>query len=198
MEELKNNIYYILIFVLSLLTLLVAPLFGSTVGLTFMLPNTPAAWAVYIITKLFVATVNVMLFHCFVRQGKVNIKDNPKFLAAQEMLGKLHLTYSSPRSPSMFLRQIYVKKGTTVFLTSLLTAFVLTNAILTYDITSLVSYSITIIMGIIFGILKMKDVETYWTEEYYNYAVEKTQAMSVDAAAQMEENKENEIQQPNL
>lgn len=193
MEELKNNIYYILIFVLSLLTLLVAPLFGSTVGLTFMFPNTPAAWAVYIITKLFVAVINVMLFHCFVRQGKVNIKDNPKFLAAQEMLGKLHLTYSSPRSPSMFLRQIYFKKGTTVFLTSLLTAFVLTNAILTYDITSLVSYSTTVVMGIIFGILKMKDVETYWTEEYYNYAVEKTQI-----AAQMEENKENEIQQPNL
>lgn len=192
MEEIKNNIYYILIFVLSLLTLLVAPLFGSVVGLAFILPTTPAAWAVYIITKLFVAIVNVLLFHCFVRQGKVNIRNNPQFLAAQEMLGKLHLTYLSPRSPATFLRQIYFKKGTTVFMTSLLTAFVLTNAILTYDITSLVSYSITIVMGIIFGILKMKDVETYWTEEYYNYAVAKC------AAQTEEEEKENDLQQQHL
>lgn len=192
MEEIKNNIYYILIFVLSLLTLLVAPLFGSVVGLTFMFPTTPAAWAVYITTKLFVAIVNVLLFHCFVRQGKVNIRNNPQFLAAQEMLGKLHLTYLSPRSPATFLRQIYFKKGTAVFMTSLLTAFVLTNAILTYDITSLVSYSITIVMGIIFGILKMKDVETYWTEEYYNYAVAKC------AVQTEEEEKENDLQQQHL
>ena len=31
-------------------------------------------------------------------------------------------------------------------------------------------------MGLIFGVMKMKDVEVYWTEEYYVFALEQLEA----------------------
>ena len=47
----------------------------------------------------------------------------------------------------------------------------LTNAILSFDLTSFITYSITILMGLILGVMKMKDVESYWTGEFYDYAI---------------------------
>ena len=37
--------------------------------------------------------------------------------------------------------------------------------------TAFVTYVITIVMGLIMGILKMKEVENYWTEEFYDSAI---------------------------
>lgn len=41
-EQARQNIYYIIIFLISLLTLVFLPMVGSQVGLGFNLPNTPA------------------------------------------------------------------------------------------------------------------------------------------------------------
>ena len=53
----------------------------------------------------------------------------------------------------------------------MLSAGVLTNAILAFYVTAFVTYSMTILMGVIFGILKMKEVEAYWTGEFYDSAI---------------------------
>ena len=45
------------------------------------------------------------------------------------------------------------------------------QAILSYDWVSMLSMLFTIVMGIIFGIMQMKKAETYWTTEYYAYAL---------------------------
>ena len=58
-----------------------------------------------------------------------------------------------------------------IFVTSVLSSVVLTNAILAFDLTSFITYSITILMGLILGVMKMKDVESYWTGEFYDYAI---------------------------
>lgn len=175
-DQLNQHIYYVLIFLLSAIALFVAPLFGSNLGLTLAFPQTKAAWVVYVTVKLFVAMINVLLFHCFVRQAKLNIKDDPRFIEAQTIMGKLRQTVQHARSPHTYFGQLYRRKGTTIFATTLLSAVVLTNAILTWDITSLITYATTVVMGLIFGILKMKDVEVYWTEEYYVFALEQLEA----------------------
>lgn len=41
-SQARQNIYYILIFTISLLTLVFLPMIGSTVGLDFNLPTTTA------------------------------------------------------------------------------------------------------------------------------------------------------------
>lgn len=171
-DRLSQNLYYVLIFMLSLIALLVAPMFGSNMGIEFSVPTTKAGWCVYVVTKLFVALINVLLFHCFVRQARLNIKDDPRYLEAQELMGKLNNDIKHPRSPKQYFTQLYSRKGTTIFITTLLSTVVLTNAILTFDATSLVTYAITVVMGLIFGVIKMKDVECFWTEEYLYYARE--------------------------
>ena len=174
-EKLSLNFYYCLIFILSLLVMTVAPMFtpsaNTDLGIAAIFPHTPIGWAIYVCTKLFVGIVNLLLFHCFVKQAKINIKDNEKYIEACKIYEMYHPKEYNPRSPKEYFGQLYRRKGIMIFLTSILSAIVLTNAILAFDLTAFVTYSITILMGIIFGILKMKEVEAYWTSEFYDSAM---------------------------
>lgn len=169
-EKWKLYQYYIIIGVLSLITLFFLPMVGTEVGIAFILPNTAAGWVVYVITKLSVAAINLLIFHCFVKQAKVNIKDNEKFLQAQEILSVIDNKEDMPQSPKEFFKDIYGKKSIAVFMTSILSAIGLTQAILTYDAISMLTYLITVIFGVIFGVLQMNTVEAFWTDTYWRYA----------------------------
>lgn len=174
-EKFSLNFYYCLIFLLSLLVMTVAPMFtpsaNTDLGISAIFPHSVIGWAIYVCTKLFVGVVNLLLFHCFVKQAKLNIKDNEKYIAACKIYDMYHPKEYNPRGPKQYFGQLYRKKGVMIFLTSMLSAVVLTNAILSFDVTAFVTYSMTILMGIIFGILKMKEVEVYWTSEFYDSAI---------------------------
>ena len=174
-EKFSLNFYYCLIFLLSLLVMTVAPMFtpsaNTDLGISAIFPHSVIGWAIYVCTKVFVGVVNLLLFHCFVKQAKLNIKDNEKYIAACKIYEMYHPKEYNPRGPKQYFGQLYRKKGIMIFLTSMLSAVVLTNAILSFDMTAFVTYSMTIVMGIIFGILKMKEVETYWTGEFYDAAM---------------------------
>lgn len=173
--KLNLNFYYVLIFLLSLMVMTVAPMFSPNVntdlGVAAIFPHSPVGWAIYICTKLFVGVVNLLLFHCFVKQAKINIKDNVKYIEACKIYEMYHPKEYNPRSPKEYFGQLYRKKGIMIFLTSILSAVVLTNAILAFDLTAFVTYCMTILMGLIFGVLKMKEVEAYWTGEFYDSAM---------------------------
>lgn len=174
-EKFSLNFYYCLIFLLSLLVMTVAPMFtpsaNTNIGISAIFPHSVIGWAIYVCTKVFVAVVNLLLFHCFVKQAKLNIKDNEKYIAACKIYEMYHPKEYNPRGPKQYFGQLYRKKGIMIFLTSMLSAVVLTNAILSFDVTAFITYSMTIAMGIIFGVLKMKEVETYWTGEFYDAAM---------------------------
>ena len=169
-EKCANNAYYIVIFVLSLLALTFLPLLGSTVGLALNIPKTVAGWIVYVVTKLIVCVLNMMIFHSFVKQAKINVRNDKNFKEANEILEVHKPKGYVPRSPQKFLGIIYGKKGTIVFGSSLLSVIALGQAILTFDFASFISYLLTIIMGCVFGFLTMKNNEVYWTSEYLDYA----------------------------
>lgn len=174
-DKLSLNFYYCLIFLLSLLVMTVAPMFSpganTDLGIAAIFPHTPIGWAVYICTKLFVGVVNLLLFHCFVKQARINIKDNVKYIEACKIYEIYHPKEYNPRSPKEYFGQLYRRKGIMIFLTSILSAVVLTNAILSFDLTAFVTYCMTILMGLVFGILKMKEVEAYWIGEFYDSAI---------------------------
>lgn len=144
---------------------------GSEVGLNWNLPSTTVGWIVYIVTKLIVAVINVLIFHCFMEQAKLNIADNENYKKANEMLYAIAPDVYDPRSPHLFNKQEYGKKGIFIFVTTLLSAFALTQAVLSFDYVSMLTYLFTIIMGLVFGIIQMKKAEVYWTQEYYDFAV---------------------------
>ena len=53
---------YIIIGLLSALSIFFLPMLGSSIGLGFILPNTPAGWIVYVATKLCIVVINIMIF----------------------------------------------------------------------------------------------------------------------------------------
>lgn len=169
-EALKLNLYYVLIAAISLLALGFLPLLGSEIGLEWNIPNTSVGWVVWIGTRLIVATINVLIYYCFMEQAKVNVKDHPNYIRATELLLKSKKKEVLPRSPRKWNAQQYGKKGTSLFLTSSLATVALGQAMLTFDWIALLTYLFTIIMGLIFGVLQMKQAELYWTTEYLAYA----------------------------
>jgi hypothetical protein len=163
--------YYIIIAIISLVALFFLPMIGSEAGLAWKLPNTTAGWIVFIVSKLLVAGLNILIFHCFILQGKLNISQDPKYLEANAILEReLNQKENAPRSPEEWAKSCYGKKGLAVFATSIISAVGLTQAVLTFDWISMLTYLFTVLMGIIFGVLQMNQTEVYWTQEYWAYA----------------------------
>lgn len=144
---------------------------GSEAGMEWNLPSTTIGWIIWVTVKLIVATINVLLFHCFMQQAKLNVKDNPRYKEARDLLIKSAPKLYKPRSPKEFNRKEYSTKAVTIFITTALSTIALTQALLSFDYMSLLTYFFTILFGVILGILQMKKAEEYWTVEFYDFAI---------------------------
>ena len=195
-DKWKQYQYYVIIGVISLVALFFLPMIGSEAGLAWTVPTTTAGWVVYVVSKLLVATINILIFHCFISQAKVNIQDDPKYVEATEMLDKNSNNDTERfRSPGEYFKGTYGKKGATIFITSVLSAVGLTQAVLTFDWISMLTYFFTILMGVIFGILQMNQTEVYWTTEYWKYAKKTKELMEL---AEKESNKQRHDSADNI
>lgn len=187
LAKIRQTIYYWIIFLTSMVVLVFLPMVGSEAGLEFNIPTTTAGWILYIVTKLLVAVLNVIIFFSFMQQAKLNVRDDPKYVKACEIMGRVKKEKAYiPRAPKVWERKQYMHKGVTIFLTTAISVVALANAFLTYDYMTLLTYAITIIMGIIFGLLQMATAEEYWTREFYDYAIR-------FGEAEMINNPQNEI-----
>lgn len=172
----KQNIYYIVIAIISFITVAFLPMVGSTVGLEWNLPNTTVGWIVWAVTRLVISIINVLLFYSFMEQAKLNVKDNERYKEANEILLKSKKKEHEPKSPGKWQAEQYGKKATKIFLGSAMSVVAFGQAILSYDWVSMLSYLFTLAMGLIFGVMQMKKAETYWTTEYYAYALKKQES----------------------
>lgn len=169
-RKIQDYLYYIMIGIVSLCAMFVIPCLGSSVGMEWNFPNTIPGWIVFVSSKLTVALVNILIFHGFIKQARINVRDNPAYLEAMQILNEIGRHTYIPRSIAEINRKEYTSKMTTIAITSLFSAFSFSQAILSFDITSLISYAITVVFGIIFGLLEMKKYEDYYTHEFVDYA----------------------------
>ena len=158
---------YIIIGILSLISVFFLPMLGTEVGLGFKVPNTWAGWIVWILTKLCVVAINIMLLDQFVKQAKVNVRDNEHFKEANDYYSSKQEEDEYLPTPREFLSKLYRSKGISNIISSALSVFGLTSAILTFDWVSMLTYLFTVVFGIIFGWITMNNVEEYWTDTYY-------------------------------
>lgn len=158
---------YIIIGILSLISVFFLPMLGSEVGLGFNVPNTWAGWIVWVLTKLCVVTINILLLDQFIKQAKVNIRDNLQFKEADSYYTIKDQVDEYLPTPREFISKLYRSKGITTTVTSALSVFGLTSAILTFDWVSMLTYLFTVVFGVIFGWMTMNNVEEYWTDTYY-------------------------------
>ena len=170
-EKAKQNMYYILIGIISFISVAFLPMVGSTIGLGWKLPDTPTGWVVWAISRLIIATINVLIFYSFMEQAKLNVAKDPHYIEATEILLKAKKADHTPRSPRKWQALQYGKRGTKIFISSALSVVALGQAILSFDWVSMLAFMFTIAMGVVFGILQMKKAEAYWTDEFYRYAL---------------------------
>ena len=170
-EKAKQNMYYILIGIISFISVAFLPMVGSTVGLGWKIPDTPTGWVVWAISRLIIATINVLIFYSFMEQAKLNVAKDPHYIEATEILLKAKKADHTPRSPQKWQALQYGKRGTKIFISSALSVVALGQAILSFDWVSMLAFIFTIAMGIVFGVLQMKKAEAYWTDEFYRYAL---------------------------
>lgn len=172
--RIRQTLYYWIIFIVSIVVLVFMPMIGSEAGIGFNLPTSPAGWAIYITTKVLVAVLNVVIFFSFMQQAKLNVRDNENYKKACAIVSvkRKDLSYKyKPRNPKAWEAKQYASKGFTIFLSTAVSLVALSNAFLTYDYFSLLTYGMTILLGIVFGLIQMASAEDYWTREFYDYAV---------------------------
>lgn len=192
MEKFRLYKNYAIIAIITVFCLFFLPFTGSVMGLEFNFPDTPAGWLVFVINKLIVGAVNMLILYCFCEQGKQNIRNDPQYLKAKDLLlGELNVKELLPKSPAQHAREVYGKKGVAIFLTSILGTISLTQAVLAFDVITMLTYFFVITFGIIFGVIQMGYEEIYWTEDYYKYAVRETQKKEEPVKTGKENNDEH-------
>lgn len=167
----KQYLYYVIIGIFTFIVLVFMPMLGSSIDGGLKLPQGKGAWVMFVITRLFIAITNIIIFYSFMQQAKLNVRNNEYYKAANEILLKTkNAKEKKPMSPKKWETSQYLKKGTTIALGTVFALFSLSQAILTYKYTDLISYVILIFSATVFGIFQMKKAEIYWTTEYYRYA----------------------------
>lgn len=177
-DKFKLWAYYFLIGVVSLVSIVFLPMLGSEIDGSFQFPTTKIGWVIWITTRGGIAVVNVCLFALFKAQAKVNVRNEENFKHANEILNRYN-KYKKiiPRSPTKYNAVSWGTKGSTLLISSLLSTFAFTEAVLKFDLICLLSYVFTIIVGLGFSYFTMRKDEDYYVDEYLQYAEMKEQEM---------------------
>ena len=171
MDKVRQYLYYILIGVISFLALAFLPMLGSSQDISWGLPQTSAAWAVWIVSKVAASVLNVLIYHCFIRQGELNTRQNEDRQKAEKMLNKLDKNKEKkPIGPAKFLARQYIRKVPMIAASTFLSLLAFGPALLVFDFVVLIAYLFGVIISIVFGILEMKHVEEYYTVGLLEYA----------------------------
>ena len=165
----KHQQNYWTIGALSAILMFVVPFCGSVAGLGLNLPNTVAGWLVWTTVKILACVLNVMIFDRFVKQAKVNVKNESKFIEACEILNALE-PETKPLSPKEYFSKLYRHKGGTLLVTTLLSVICVTQAILTFDYVTFIGHILAVIIAVVFGLNTMTDTEDYYLGDFWRYA----------------------------
>ena len=92
-------LYYFIIGIVSFVALVFLPMLGSEVGLEWNVPNTTVGWVVWVAIRVAISVINILLFDCFRKQAKLNVRNNNHFIEANEILLKNSNKIKRPRSP---------------------------------------------------------------------------------------------------
>ena len=169
-KDWREYLNYILIGLISIVSLTFLPMIGSKMGAEFHFPETKWELALFITVRASASIVNVLIFHAFICQSKVNVKNEPKYKEAREILITTKKKNKKPRSLAHFNAEEYGKKGTSLLIGTFFGTLVLTEAVINFSLVNFLTYVFTTTMAIIFGILEMKKYEEYYVTEYWEYA----------------------------
>ena len=156
-------------------------------------PTSTIGWIIWIFCNFSVGAIGIMILVCFNKQAEINVKNEPTYIKAKEILRKAKKK-KKPRSYAQYMSRIYTKKGLTIFVSSVFSVIAIGQAILTYDYIKLISYTLVIIIQLIFGTMQMKETENFLTNEWYEYALDVQEEQNI----KMEDNNVNNNQKQEI
>ena len=170
----KSNLYYIIVAIISAVILILFPMFGSDIEIGWGFPEDSAGWFFWAVTKSSVILLNLIILYAFIRQAELNVKTDERYIKAKNLLIKNKAKKEKIISPQQFDRHAMAKKGITLTVTTALSLIAFGQALINFDYIVLISYIITLGLGILSGIFAMKDKEEYFVEgAYMAYAIKK-------------------------
>ena len=165
--------YAIIVIVSSLVTFIPPLLIGSLhgdVGLFF--PKTVEGWVLWGIINGSTAIGNVSILVLFKLQAKKNCRNNENFQKANEILNRCIREHQvlTPRSPRSMDAKEYASKGFFIAVGSVMSFVAVSSIIIAFDLVTLISTVISVLMSVSVSWATMIKNEAYWCEEYLLYA----------------------------
>lgn len=166
--------YYLIIGIVSIIIIFVVPLISGALYGDFSIyfPKTPEGWLVYCSLRGGTALGNVAMFVLFKQQAKINVRLDPNYLKAKQILEEyVGTAVFIPRSPKKMNLQEYIIKLIAIVVMTLLTTITISALVISFDFISFLSCLISTVFAICLGWVTMIKNEIYWTDEYLQYAL---------------------------
>ena len=164
----KKYIYPSIVATISAFVLIFLPMLGSTAEVKANYPDTPQGWIFWATVRVILCGVNLIFLYCFTHQGQENASRKPQYAEAMAIMGESEHERAF-RSPARWKAEQYGKKGVSTVAMTALSLFALSSAVLMYDWIALITYTLSILIGVAFGLMSMKSAEKYWSEEFPLY-----------------------------
>lgn len=170
-KQIKYYQNYFIIAILSFLALVFLPMLGTDGDVEYQIPDTFAGFVIWLLSKVAVIILNLMIFGQFIKQAKINVRDHELYIEAERLLNLIGLNKKIKYyHPQVYIDKMKKEKRVTVLITSTLSIFGFTPALLQFDWVTFLSYLFTVVTCVMFGWITMLDTEDLWTYQYIKYA----------------------------
>lgn len=165
-ELFKQYMYYGIIASLLVVALVFLPLLDTSGMLGFGMPDTSLGWIAYVVIRCLVGVIAFLIFISFDEQGKVNVLKDERYINAYNKLRGIREKKYIPISPIKYNLRTRMLKGFTLSISMIATAFIIVEVALTYNVSILLAYAITMFLSVVGGLFQMMKSSAYWTEEF--------------------------------
>lgn len=172
-EFISNSKNGIAVVILSVIAMFLVPLLGSYLTGQSQFPQTIPEWILYFACALAISICSLFIYLALFNQGKMNVKDEPEYLEAKELHLKNFKRKNGkdvvPINPFVWERNQKRRKGLLQTMGIFFGLLGLGLAVITWNTSQFVSATLSVVMSIGFGLVKMADVERMWTEGWLEY-----------------------------
>ncbi|MBP5446239.1 MAG: hypothetical protein J6Y28_08725 [Acholeplasmatales bacterium] len=192
-EFISNSKNGIAVVILSLISMFLVPLLGSYLTGTTQFPETIPEWILYFACALAISVCCLFIFLALFNQGKMNVKEEPEYIQAKELhlknFKRMNGQEIIPIDPFKWEKQQKTRKGIyqTIGMFCGLLGFGL--AVIHWNNSQFISATLSVIMSIAFGLVKMADVERMWTEGWLEFELYVEKKLDMQEAEEKAQNK---------
>ena len=173
-DAFKAVAYYMVIGIILLLVTMLIPFLAGGINaqdFNYYIPSTTEGWVIFWVIRAGTVVGNITVYALFKLQAKTNVKNDPAYIKACELLNKLSGQEGFiPMSPSKKAAKDWTTKGIFMVITTASESIVIGTLIFNFDIVTFISCLSSSITAVLFGVVQMIKDEVYWTEEYLLYA----------------------------